>query len=121
MVASIKERISLDALDSMFDDSSQPMDRYTDDSSQLRRITPATHSNFSDLYRALASRGTMGGSVHGNPHIYMGMGVVLCRRNQHQTPDANQFDHPATTDPIHRTILGALVGSKTQEVIGGGA
>ncbi len=63
----------------------------------------------------------MGSSTNGKPFVYMGMGIILYRLDQHPAANANQFDHSTTHEPTHRTILGALVGVKTEEIINRGA
>ena len=63
----------------------------------------------------------MGGGFIGNPYIYVGMGIVLHRLDQCPTPGANKFDPSITIDPAHRSLLGALVGAKTEEIIKRGA
>ena len=63
----------------------------------------------------------MGGSYNGDTIIYLGMDMVLFRRNQHPAANKDKLDPSTSVDPAHWALLGALVGTQTQEIINRGA
>jgi hypothetical protein len=63
----------------------------------------------------------LGSRIYVFYHLYMGMGIILGGYTQCPTGWTAKLDYPLTFGTAHWSLLGAVVGHKAQEIIGGGA